>query len=359
MHNLTPTQRYQQDLDEKNIQQDESQRKAIELCELLYNQLVASKRLFSWRKKKTENGIYFWGGVGRGKTYILDLFFQSLPFEKKWRVHFHSFMANVHERLENYKGKSDPLRYVARDLAHQYQVICFDEFFVSDIADAMLLGTLFQYLFEKQVVFVMTSNIVPDNLYKNGLQRARFIPAITLIKEHCHIFHLDSEKDYRLEFLEKSPTYFYPLSESTDETLRDYFETLTVGQLCSANPLIILGRDVPVLQHSLDVLLVSFEQLCDSPRSQRDYIELAQTYHTVLISDVRRMGVQLQGDDIARRFIALIDELYQHRVKVILSAEVDIPDLYQSGNLEFEFKRCVSRIIEMQSKQYFERSHHI
>lgn len=287
----------------------------------------------------------------------MDTFFDALPGNQKLRAHFHRFMHQLHLDLDALKGTRDPLLVIAKHMAAKYRVICFDEFFVSDITDAMLLGTLFQALFKEGVVLVATSNIIPDDLYKNGLQRARFLPAIALINQHCEVLNVDSGIDYRLRTLEQAEIYHHPLDEQADTNLLRYFRQLAPEAEISTEAIEIEGRAILIRQQAQGVLLADFRALCDGPRSQRDYMELARIYHTVLVSGIEQMGAFLTGDDIARRFLAMVDEFYERNVKLIVSAQVPLEDIYADGLLSFEFRRCRSRLIEMQSHDYLKSEH--
>jgi len=362
---LSPKQRYQQDLNQSGFTYDQAQAHAVDQLERLYQQLIIWKkeldrpfwkRLFA-AKPTPPKGLYFWGGVGRGKTYLVDAFFDSLPLEKKWRVHFHRFMHRVHEELKWLQNQSDPLPIIASRIAEQTRVICFDEFFVQDITDAMLLGKLFEHLFAYDVVLVATSNIVPDDLYRNGLQRERFIPAIKLIKRHCRVINVDSGVDYRLRTLSKAEIFHSPLDEEADANLWQYFQQLAPENKdrYDATTIEILGRDIEVRAESDDVVFFDFNAICKTARSQNDYMEVSRLYHAVLISNVEQMG--RNNDDTARRFIALVDEFYGRNVKLIMSAAVPIEKLYTEGQLSFEFRRCVSRLQEMQSQEYLASEH--
>ncbi|EKO3496405.1 cell division protein ZapE [Vibrio fluvialis] len=365
---MTPKQRYEQDLKRSDFQRDEAQARAVDGLDALYHQLTEFLntpvvRPSRWQKlmgKKEQlptppKGLYFWGGVGRGKTYLMDTFFDALPTERKMRVHFHRFMYRVHDELKQLGEISDPLELVADKFSQEAVIICFDEFFVSDITDAMILGTLFQALFRRGVVLVATSNIPPHDLYRNGLQRARFLPAIALIEANCHILNVDSGVDYRLRTLEQAEIYHYPLDGQASANLCQYYSQLVGKDKPKANEIEINHRKLKVIEASDGVLHASFAQLCQTARSQNDYIEMSRLYHTVLLADVKQMDRTL--DDAARRFIALVDEFYERHVKLIISAEVALEDLYTQGQLEFEFKRCQSRLIEMQSHDYLAKEH--
>ncbi|WP_417448173.1 cell division protein ZapE [Idiomarina abyssalis] len=362
---MSPLERYQYDIEHNGFSEDEAQLNAVKHLQRLHDELIDWHHyhtLSAWRKllsKEPERpqGIYFWGGVGRGKTYLVDTFFESLPVERKWRIHFHRFMHRVHNELKMLDKQSDPLRIVADKIADEALIVCFDEFFVQDITDAMLLGKLFEYLFERGVVLVATSNIIPDDLYKNGLQRARFIPAIKLIKRHCEVVNVDSGIDYRLRTLTRAEIFHSPLDDQADKNLWQYFKELApeCKDRYESNCIDIEGRDIDVRAECDDVVFFDFTSICKTARSQNDYMEIARIYHAVLISNVEQMGAG--KDDTARRFIALVDEFYERRVKLILSAEVDIESLYTEGQLTFEFRRCVSRLQEMQSQEYLAMAH--
>ncbi|EGA69920.1 hypothetical protein VISI1226_07522 [Vibrio sinaloensis DSM 21326] len=365
---MTPLDSYKNDINQHGFQQDEAQLHAVTALDTLYHQFVQYintpvEKVSGWKSwfgKKPQppvapKGLYFWGGVGRGKTYLMDTFFEALPSEKKMRVHFHRFMYRVHDELNALGEVNDPLEIVADKFKAEAEIICFDEFFVSDITDAMILGTLFQALFQRGVVLVATSNIPPEDLYRNGLQRARFLPAIKLIQENCIVLNVDSGIDYRLRTLEQAEIYHYPLDEQADQNLHRYFEQLVGEQRRGEQVIDINHRHIDVVETSEGVLHASFAQLCQTARSQNDYIELSRLYHTVLLADVRQMDRTI--DDAARRFIALVDEFYERNVKLIISAEVALEELYTSGQLEFEFKRCQSRLIEMQSHDYLAKEH--
>lgn len=366
---MTPNELYQRDLENSGFSYDPAQEMAVGHLQRLYEDLINSqpkprggvlgklKDVFSKHPKISIKGLYFWGGVGRGKTYLVDTFYNALPFERKMRIHFHRFMHRVHAELKGLSGQSDPLPKIAEKFAREARVICFDEFFVQDITDAMLLGTLMQELFKRGVVLVATSNIVPDDLYKNGLQRQRFLPAIELIKQHCEIVNVDNGIDYRLRTLTQAEIYHSPLDETADANLVKYFTQLapdhqahSVGQ-----PIIINHREIPTRMEADDVAMFEFAALCGGPRSQQDYMEISRLYHAVLLANVQQMNEK--NDDIARRFIALVDEFYERHVNLIISAAVPLTDLYTGGRLNFEFKRTISRLQEMQSHEYLAREH--
>lgn len=367
---LSPQQRYQQDLQQQGFNYDPSQEKAVALLQLLYERLTAPVPQASggiWAQLKSRfqspqpvepvKGLYFWGGVGRGKTYLMDNFYESLPFPEKMRAHFHRFMRRVHRELKLLKGEKNPLEKVADNIALEARVICFDEFFVADITDAMLLGTLLEMLFARGVTLVATSNIVPDRLYENGLQRQRFLPAIALLNRHTQVVNVDGGVDYRLRALEQAELYHTPLGAEADNALMWAFENLApvAGEVEEAVDVEVEGRRISCRFISEDVIWFDFDVICNIPRSQNDYIELAREFHAVLVDNVRQMG--RKNDDQARRFINMVDEFYDRNVKLVLAAEVEMAALYTDGKLNFEFERTRSRLLEMQSHEYLARPH--
>jgi cell division protein ZapE len=365
MPSMTPLQRYQADLQRPDFFHDKAQENAVRHLQRLYDDLVAAQnarsgvlgRLFGRKQPEPVRGIYFWGGVGRGKTYLVDTFFDALPFPQKMRTHFHRFMKRVHEEMRTLKGEKNPLTIIGKRFAEEARVICFDEFFVSDITDAMILATLLEELFNNGVSLVATSNIVPDGLYKDGLQRARFLPAIALLKKHTEIVNVDSGIDYRLRALEQAELYHWPLGEEAEQSLSSSFRSL-LTENCNVldnEALSIENREIRARKVANDVAWFDFRELCDGPRSQNDYIELGKIFEAVLVSNVEQMGVS--KDDMARRFINLVDEFYDRNVKLILSAEVELKNLYTGGRLSFEFQRTLSRLLEMQSHEYLSRPH--
>ncbi len=361
---MTPLEKYQQDLKRPDFSYDAAQEQAVQHLDRLYHELIDRyenrprsflSRLTAPKSQPPCQGLYFWGGVGRGKTYLVDTFFECLPFRRKMRIHFHRFMQRVHHELKALQGEKNPLDIVAKKLADETRVLCFDEFFVTDITDAMILGSLMEKLFGHGVTLVATSNIVPDQLYKDGLQRARFLPAIALLNKYTQVVNVDSGIDYRLRALEQAEIYHSPLDEAAETSLAQSFASLApeVGE--QDVDIEINERPIHARRVADDVLWCDFRALCDGPRSQNDYIELARIYHAVLVSGVPKMGAA--QDDIARRFINLVDEFYDRNVKLIMSGETGIDDLYAGGRLEFEFQRTRSRLLEMQSREYLARPH--
>lgn len=363
-----PLARYQEDLKKPDFRHDPAQEAAIKKLQRIKEELQQPRRASATPKKgffgrlrggdstvKPVQGLYMWGGVGRGKTYIMDTFYHDLPFEEKLRLHFHRFMKRVHGELRGLRDQENPLALVGKKLAEETRIICLDEFFVSDITDAMILAGLLEELFKREVTLVTTSNIVPDNLYKDGLQRARFLPAIDLIKEHMEVFELDSGTDYRLRFLESADLFHHPLDEQSDDILAKAFEQLATEQGESDTELAIENRRIPVRRCSEGVVWFEFEAICDGPRSQSDYIEISRLFNTVLIGNIPVLD--REKEDPARRFLNLVDEFYDRHVKLIITADASIDNLYQGKRLQFEYQRTISRLIEMQSHEYLAQQH--
>ncbi len=369
-----PYQRYREDLKRADFHHDPAQEVAIQHLQRVYDELIGNgqstpkeTRKKGWLARligrnadssavtSPVRGLYLWGSVGRGKTYVVDTFFDALPIPHKSRIHFHRFMHRVHTELKKLRQQQDPLTVVAQELAQEARVIGLDEFFVSDITDAMLLAGLLKALFANGVTLIATSNIPPDELYKNGLQRARFVPAIELIKNHMEVMHLDGGVDYRLRYLEKAEIYHCPLDEAADRVLQETFIHLAPDPGKANVSLMINDRAIATRLHADGVVLFDFEAICDGPRSQLDYIEISRCYHTVLISDVPILDWQMENQ--ARRFLNLVDEFYDRNVTLIISAAAPIEELYQGKKLQFEYRRTVSRLHEMQSHDYLAREH--
>lgn len=370
---MNPQQRYDQDLKNNLITADAAQLRVVLSLQALFDELLAREqesrfsisRFQRWRQSWTGSvgsagviqGLYLWGGVGRGKTYLMDLFYDCLPLEKKLRTHFHRFMQRVHGELASLQGEKNPLELIADKMADEAKVLCFDEFFVEDIGDAMILAGLLDALMQRGVVLVATSNITADRLYQDGLQRERFLPAIELIKRHTRIIEIQAGVDYRLRSLSQATLYHYPIVEATEQLLLDCFYDLAPDKLEVKEGEIIelLDRKLQTRYCADDVVWFEFEHLCDGPRSAFDYVELAKMYHAVLLSAVPQLGEE--RNDSARRFINLVDELYDRRVKLIIAAEAPIQTLYQGQKLGFEFERTRSRLLEMQSQEYLGFQH--
>jgi cell division protein ZapE len=359
---MSPAEQYQQLLAQSGISQDPGQQRVVDLLEALYQLLIARNRQRSaWSRllgrgnDEPVKGLYIWGGVGRGKTMLMDLFCDCLPPEQQLRMHFHRFMRRVHDELTRLSGTANPLEQVADSFAAQSRVLCFDEFFVSDIGDAMILGELLGLLFDRGVTLVATSNVAPADLYENGLQRRRFLPAIKLLETHTRIHEIEVEVDYRLRVLERAEIYHSPLDSAAERSLQQSFSALAPESGRKDVTLEIENRPIQARQVADDVAWFEFAELCEGPRSQNDYIELARIFHAVLVGNVPRFSPR--DENAARRFISLVDEFYDHNVKLILSAEVPIAELYAGDRLRFEFARTESRLLEMQSHEYLARTH--
>jgi cell division protein ZapE len=299
-------------------------------------------------------GLYLWGGVGRGKTWLMDLFYEELPVRKKQRLHFHRFMQRVHNSLKALGNVRDPLPRIAADWSDSCSVLCLDEFFVSDIADAMLLGGLLENLFDNGVTLVTTSNIEPDGLYLNGLQRAKFLPAIELIKQNTRVLQLAGNTDFRLRILERSEIFHHPLDTAADTVMTENFDRMAAD--CELDhDLEINGRTFHARRRGDGIIWFEFEELCRKPRSSIDYIEIARAFNTVLLSGMPRLREEDANE--ARRFITMVDEFYDRNVKLLITAEAAISDLYDGRKLAFEFERTASRLTEMQSHSYLAQPH--
>lgn len=373
MQTMSPLAQYEQKLANGEYQPDEVQRAAMTRLDGIWqalsqpaapavsqggglfgklNKLLGKGKL---EPQQPARGLYMWGGVGRGKTWLMDTFFQAIPGERKQRLHFHRFMLRVHEELTQLQGHSDPLQIVADRFKAETDLLCFDEFFVSDITDAMLLGTLMEALFSRGITLVATSNIPPDDLYRNGLQRARFMPAIEMIKQHCEIMNVDAGIDYRLRTLTSAHLWMTPLGDETAKEMERMFVALAGKPRVEHEPLTINHRQLPTLGVAEGVLAMNFLALCGEGRSQHDYIELSRRFHSVLLYDVPVMIYKTE--DQARRFLALVDEFYERHVKLVVSAETSLYEIYQGTRLKFEYQRCVSRLQEMQSEEYLRLPH--
>ncbi len=357
---LRPSVRYAQGVAEGKWQADTAQQSALIAFDRLFDALGDDDSLSFWQrlrgqKREPPRGLYLWGSVGRGKTFLMDLFFESLPIEEKARVHFHRFMQDIHAELRSLSGQSDPLVAVAARIAEKTRVLCLDEFYVLDIGDAMILGNLFKALFAAGVMLVTTSNTAPANLYKDGLQRERFLVAIALIEKHCEIAEMVSPTDWRLRALKQAPVYLTPPDAAAERAMNAIFHRFAHGIERVDFNLTINDRPVPVKRESDGAIWFDFDAICDGPRGVADYIYLARSYHTVLISRVPEFTPQTE--DAAQRFVELVDELYDHAVKLVLSAAVPIIDLYDGRRHRAVFARTESRLIEMQSEEYLALEH--
>lgn len=361
-HQLNITQAYKSAIKQHGHVEDQAQLRVVEALQALQDEIIGSvsfagrlRTLLPGTATAHPRGIYLWGGVGRGKTFLMDLFYATLNIKKKKRIHFHRMMRDIHTRLKCLENVANPLDQVADDIASETRVLCFDEFFVSDIADAMILGRLLEGLFERGVVLITTSNARPPALYKEGLQRARFLPAIELLEKHTHVIEIEGETDYRLQLLQEAGTYLTPLGDDAQSKLMHYFQEIASADRVEEHVLDVLGRDVQSVRCAKGIVWFDFMAICDGPRSQEDYIEIARWYPTVIVSDMPVLERELE--DPARRFIAMVDEFYDRKVKLIVSAATDIDALYQGNRLQFEFSRTASRLSEMQSNEYLHSPH--
>ena len=354
---MTPGRLYAQGVVAGAWQEDPAQRAVLGDFDRLCAQLTASKTgWFSrWRASGAPQGIYLWGPVGRGKTMLMDLLVESLPSGLARRVHFHRFMLDVHALLRTLGERRDPLREVAAQLARKARVLCLDEFQVEDIGDAMILANLLRALFREGVALVTTSNTPPRDLYRDGLQRARFLPAIALLERHCRVLELASPHDWRLRALTRARVYLTPLSEQAGHALAALFDDLARGPVQEGGTLELNDRAIPVRRACAQAAWFDFDALCEGPRGSADYIELARAYPAILISGVPQFTPL--REDAARRFIQLVDELYDRRVKLALTAAVPAVELYDGARLRAAFARTASRLIEMQSAQYLAEPH--
>ncbi len=339
---------------------DSSQLASLGHFERLRDELIESEQteqslLRVFLRQRPVRGLYLCGGVGRGKSFLMDTFFDSVPIERKNRAHFHRFMQDIHHRLRDLQGEENPLLHIARDISRQLRLLCLDEFQVTDIGDAMLMRNLLQGLFDQGLVLVTTSNQKPDDLYRNGLQRAQFLPAIDLIKQQLEVVQVDDGADYRLRVLEKGGVFHFPADAKADAAMAQTFDAIAGGPGARDVGLEIEGRPIRALRTGPGVAWFRFEELCGGPRGHADYIELARRFHTVLISEVRRLGSR--EPDRRRRFTWLIDEFYDRRVKLILSAEVHLAELLQAVAGDVEAERATSRLVEMQTRQYLSEPH--
>ena len=356
----SPLQHYYHQVNEGKFQANLLQNKAMLNLQRVYDELIATenttRKHWFLRTKKTNfvKGLYLWGGVGIGKTWLMDIFYENVPIPKL-RLHFHRFMQQIHLQLKQLQGEINPLQKIAKQLANQARLICLDEFLVNDITDAMLLANLLTALFAEGITLITTANVAPDDLYRNGLQRGRFIPAIELIKKHLEIFHLTSDVDYRLRTLEQAGTYFYPLNDHSAQCMQNNFLKFAHGATINYGNLAINEREIKTLCYASDVVWFDFNDICQMPRSQLDYLEIARYFSTVLISNVHQISEH--EDNIARYLINLVDVFYDAHVKLIISAVKPVSELYLKGRLSFEFARTRSRLLEMQSRDYLQKEH--
>lgn len=361
---------YLKSIEDEELRHDPAQEHVMHELQFIYNEiiqqepeLIQKKSLLSFftdRNKKQDTpaikGLYLYGGVGRGKTHLVDFFFEHLPIQKKMRLHFHRFMQIVHEELAKLDSVERPLKHVAKIFSDKAQVLCFDEFHVIDITDAMLLGKLLEHLFDNGLILVTTSNFHPDDLYKNGLQRDRFIPAINLLKQHTKLVEMGGQYDYRSEAFKELGVYYFINDENSEERLEHHFKLLSGVELYEGRKEIIINkRLIPVKKFAPNIVWFEFDDLCNTARSTEDFTEIASYFKTILISNIPHMDSSL--DDAARRFINLIDTFYDMHVNIVVSAAVEPEKIYSGKKLSFEFDRAVSRINEMQTTKYIDSAH--
>jgi len=351
----TVSQTYELALKERGYTADPAQRRAIDTLERCaadwanYKQKRSNALKKMFVKPEIPRGVYMYGGVGRGKSFLMDCFYSAVPLKRKTRLHFHEFMREVHRELATMHGTVNPLNLLAKRMAEKYRLICFDEFHVSDVTDAMILHRLLAALFEHGVGFVTTSNFKPDDLYPHGLHRDRILPAIALLNSRLNVVNVDNGTDYRGLTMAQLELYHMPLGETAEVAMKDAFERLAETQ--DESPVLqIEARKIHARRKAGGLVWFDFKTLCGGPRSQNDYLEIASQFHTVLLSDVPHMPPRMSAE--ARRFTWLVDVLYDRRVKLIMSAEVSAPDLYTEGQMAHEFVRTVSRLQEMQSAEF-------
>jgi cell division protein ZapE len=363
---MNPQQRYERDLQSGVVQADRAQAEVVAHLQARYEALLQHradqkrmlpclKRVLMRRKNSVVEGVYLWGGVGIGKTYLMDLFYHSLDFPEKKRYHFHHFMQIIHEQLRQYRNHINPLLIIAKQWATQVNVLCLDEFMVMEITDAMILARLLAAFFQQGITLVTTSNLAPDDLYANGLQRELFMPTIALLHQHTDVLHLATGIDYRCRNLRQRGVYFHPLDAQSARKMRQLFAQLTSETVVQTQDLIIADRCVPVKHLASDMVWFDFNVLCHVPRSQEDYLFIARAFHTVFLSGVP--VITANQDDLATYFIHLIDILYDAKVKLVINAAAAINALYPAGRLRQRFERTQSRLIEMQSEQYLHAAH--
>ena len=356
---ILPSEQYQKDVQNGAIQADTHQMSVLNKLDVIFIQLInrQKKRQSTLRKIRRSikprapiKGMYLWGTVGIGKTFMMDLLYDHIPV-KKQRLHFHNFMRQLHQQLNEYKGTKDPLKHIAKEIADQYLIICFDEFFVTNITDAMLLRKLFEYLFQYGLCLVATSNTAPENLYANGLQREQFLPAISLIKKHTETIHMISDKDYRLQHICQTGVYFTPNNTLAEKNLTLCFKHFSQSKIHDKKIISINRRPINIIGQTDSVIWFDFNEICQPPRSQDDYLEISQQFNTIIISNVPH--IKKHDNNSIILFINLIDVLYDTKKRVIISAETTIENIYPEGRKTFDFNRTRSRLIEMNSPEYF------
>lgn len=358
---MSPLESYQQKLAQGLILANPTQLQVIENLDEIYYELIGepphsktAKIIKIYRKYKSKRrpikGLYLWGSVGIGKTFIMDLFYHCLPIKKK-RFHFHSFMQWMHQELKISQGQKNPLQQIGKRIARETRILCFDEFFVSNIADAMLMGELFKTLLNEGICLIASSNIHPDDLYKNGIQRELFLPTISLIKQNTQIIHMQADQDYRLRYFSKDQIYYTPLDEMAEKQMEASFRYFSENKIISNKPIQILNRPIRIIKESEQTIWFDFKDICGRPRSQNDYLEIVKNYRTVLISNVPI--IESEKHDLITSFVHLIDVFYDARIRVVISAATPIEQIYPNGRMKFEYQRTLSRLKEMQTEAYW------
>jgi cell division protein ZapE len=350
---LKPSQIHEDLVSNEKLIDDSAQKKLLVELDRLQEKVTIRSR--SWFTKKPLDGLYIYGSVGSGKTQLMDIFFQSLETSNKVRLHFHRFMQNLHNDMNRMTRQEDPIKRIVEKLAREADVLCFDEFFVEDIGDAMMLARFLDRLFEVGIPLVATSNIHPEFLYEGGLHRDRFYPAIESIKKHCQIYELKTSQDYRLRNLEQEKIQLISGSKETDEILSKHFNSLAQGEIKLAQTIEILGRNINTKKLSQGVAWFYFNEICEGPRSSKDYIEISKEFHTLLISDIPLLTESKENE--TRRFIALIDECYERKVNLIISSKKNIKEIYSGSKLLKPIERALSRLEEMKSREFLSLPH--
>lgn len=359
---MTPQENYLAALENTELKPDDAQAMAIQQLDKLYHSLQIRTTTRNnglghfFRRKSLPAGLYLWGGTGRGKTHLMDSFYSCLDFPDKHRLHFHHFMRDIHAQVREHPHIEDPLKVIAKEWASKYRILCLDEFHVTDITDAMILARLLDALFSNGVVLVTTSNFAINELYKDGLQRSSFLPAIDLLHRYTDEIALGNGTDYRFEYLDQVKTYYTSHSDNDQKEMEEHFARLADVTPKHNRHIVINDRKIKYLALANNIIWFDFSELCRTARSAIDYIEIAQCYSTVFISYVRQMNDE--QNDVARRFLHLIDALYDHSVKVIISADATAASLYTGNNMAFSFERAVSRLSEMATSNYLSKAHH-
>ncbi len=358
---LLPSEIYNKKIAQQHIEHDAIQTSVISILDRIFKDLIKRQQIRqsalgkirrSIKPRPPVTGLYLWGSVGIGKTFLMDIFYENLPV-KKTRLHFHNFMRQLHQQLRQQQGVKDPLKKIAKKIADDYLVICFDEFFVNNVTDAILLRNLFEYLFNAGICLVATSNTAPDNLYLDGLQRQQFLPAIALIQQHTEVIHMQSNKDYRLQYICEKGVYYTPNNQQAEHNLEICFKHFSKSTSQPDTNIIINNRTINIVKKSTDVIWFEFQAICQPPRSQDDYLDICKSFHTIIVSNVP--VIDERDNSSITLFINLIDVLYDQRKRVIISAQTEIDAIYQKGRKSFDFNRTRSRLIEMNSANYFSK----